>query len=310
MTTIRAAAFPKLTLCLHVIDTRPDGYHELEALTVSVGQPHDDLEVGLRSDPGVELTVVDDTAPPSAPDADQLPIPEGPDNLAAHAAALLLGHVPECERLGASLWLRKRVPAGAGLGGGSADAAAVLVALRELLRGEHGVEIGDGELLQVGAALGSDVPFCVAGRGAAWMRGRGEVLEPVALEGSLPVVVAVPRFRLSTVDVYRAYDDLGSERSHRVVAAPDAIAPLVAELRNDLEPAAEMVEPALCDFRRQLERSAHAPALLAGSGSAYALIPSAEVDVVALTERLRGELDAAVFAAATVHTGVRTDSRR
>jgi len=310
VTTIRAAAFPKLTLCLHVLGTRPDGFHELEALTVSVGQPHDDLEVSLRSDPGVELTVVDDTAPPSSSETGRLPIPEGPDNLAVHAAALLLGHVPEGDGLGASLWLRKRIPAGAGLGGGSADAAAVLVALRELLRAEHEIDVDDGELLQLAATLGSDVPFCVAGGGAAWMRGRGEVLEPVALPETLPVIVAVPPFRLATPDVYRAFDELGGERSGRVVAAPDPVVPLVAELRNDLEPAAETVEPALRDFRLELESAAGVPALLAGSGSAYALVPKRAPDVVALTERLRSELDAAVFAAATVRKGVRTDGAR
>ena len=91
------------------------------------------------------------------------------------------------------LLLRKRIPAGAGLGGGSADAAATLVAVRKLLV----LELTDDELLTVAAGLGSDVPFCFRG-GAAWMRGRGEVLEPVTLRTGLLFLVAIPPFRLAT----------------------------------------------------------------------------------------------------------------
>ncbi len=247
-------AFAKLTLSLHVLGVRPDGYHELDALTVSVSEPHDELTVMRLDRPfAVELEL----SGPAAPG-----IGDGPDTLASRAAHALLAHASE--RAGGSgvhLALRKQIPAGAGLGGGSADAAAVLLAVNRLLA----LDLTLVELAAIGARIGSDVPFCVYG-GAAHMRGRGERIEP-AVVPELHVLVAVPPFALSTPAVYRAWDELGGPRSTRVVPGPAGVGPL----RNDLEPAAEHVEPRLREFREHLERLAGAPALLAGSGSACAV---------------------------------------
>ena len=129
--------------------------------------------------------------------------------------------------------------------------------------------------MAIAAELGSDVPFCLRG-GAAWMRGRGEIIEPVSVATGLAFVVAIPPFRLSTPDVYRAWDELGGPRSERVVPAPRRLAHILPELVNDLEPAAEAVEPRLREFRDALEAATGAPALLAGSGSAYVVpVPDA-----------------------------------
>ena len=108
--------------------------------------------------------------------------------------------------------LRKRIPAGAGLGGGSADAAAALVAVRRLLE----LALDDDELHALALKLGSDVPFCLRG-GAAWMRGRGERIEPVDLPSGLPFLVAIPPFRLPTPAVYATWDELGGPRATRAV---------------------------------------------------------------------------------------------
>lgn len=184
---VRVDALAKVTLSLRVLGIRPDGYHDLEALTVSATDPHDSLALERRTAPGVELAVEGETGD----------VPPGRDNLAVRAAeALLAGAgVPA----GVSLHLRKRIPAGGGLGGGSADAAAALVGVRALL----GLDVEDDELARLGAGLGSDVPFCVRG-GAAWMRGRGERLQPLALDEPLRLLVVVPPFRLATPAVYRA----------------------------------------------------------------------------------------------------------
>ncbi|MCZ7528046.1 MAG: hypothetical protein M5U14_17750 [Acidimicrobiia bacterium] len=200
---VRVDALAKVTLSLRVLGIRPDGYHDLEALTVSATDPHDSLALERRTAPGVELAVEGETGD----------VPPGRDNLAVRAAeALLAGAgVPA----GVSLHLRKRIPAGGGLGGGSADAAAALVGVRALL----GLDVEDDELARLGAGLGSDVPFCVRG-GAAWMRDRGERLQPLALDEPLRLLVVVPPFRLATPAVYRAWDELGGPSSDRAVPAP------------------------------------------------------------------------------------------
>jgi 4-diphosphocytidyl-2-C-methyl-D-erythritol kinase len=120
---------------------------------------------------------------------------------------------------------------------------------------------------EAAAALGSDIPFCLQ-QEPAWMRGRGEVLDPVALAEPLAVLVVVPPFSISTPAVYRAWDEMGGPHSDRGIPAPAAVAGLVEVLANDLEPAAERVEPELVAFREALESAAGTRALLAGSGSA------------------------------------------
>jgi 4-diphosphocytidyl-2-C-methyl-D-erythritol kinase len=242
----RHAAPAKLTLTLRVLGTRPDGFHDLEALTVSVTAPGDSLTV-VAGAPGVRLTV-------HGPEA--AGVPTDATNLVARAAHAVLP-----DGRGIDGVLTKWIPAGAGLGGGSSDAAAALRACGQLFDVPHDA------LVAAAAATGSDVPFCLQ-LAPAWMRGRGEVIDPVVAPEAVHVLIVVPPFRIATPPVYAAWDDLGGPRSTRAVAPPSAVAHLVEELVNDLEPAAERVEPRLGPFRADLEAAARAPALLAGSGSA------------------------------------------
>lgn len=254
----RQVAYAKLTLSLHVLGTRADGFHELEALTIALDEPHD--LVGIEAATATSVVV-------SGPFAAGVPVDAS--NLAVRAAHL--AGVP------VAITLHKGIPPGGGLGGGSADAAAVLVAL---------------ERPDLAAELGSDVPFCVRGQldprsGAAWMRGRGEVIEPAEVP-ALGVVIAVPRFGCSTPTVYRAWDTLGGPQGRTV--AVDGLPPL----RNDLEPAAEHVEPRLVAFREAIEHATGLHALLAGSGSSYAVVAA---DVDDMCARVRRAVDGSVFAA-------------
>lgn len=293
LSRVRATAYPKLTLSLRVLGVRPDGYHEIEALTVSIGQPSDIVEVTAVPHPGgVSFTV----------EGEVEHVPPGMDNLAARAAEDVMLRAGRSGH-GVRVVLRKRIPAGAGLGGGSADAAATLVAVRTLLA----LDLSDDDLLDVAAGLGSDVPFCVRG-GAAWMRGRGEVLEPVALRAGLGFLVAIPPFRLATPTVYAAWDDLGGPTSSRVVEAFGPVARLVDGLANDLEPAAEAVEPRLAEFRRSLEDAAGRRAILAGSGSAYVVPLERGVDPAALAEGIGARLRVPVAGARSTSVGVRIGS--
>lgn len=246
--SVVVTAHSKLTLSLRVLGARPDGFHEIEALAVSLSAPADTCAVERA--PRVTCAV-------SGPAAAGVPTDER--NLAVRAARRLLPGTAAV-----ALALVKAIPAGAGLGGGSADAAATLVAVRDLFE----IAATDDDLEAVAAELGSDVPFCVRG-GAAWMRGRGERIEPVPAPSAFPVLVAVPPFRCSTPAVYAAWDELGGPAGGRTVPAPAAIAGLTEGLANDLEEAAERVEPRLSGFRARLEEAAGRPALLAGSGSAH-----------------------------------------
>jgi len=290
---VRASAYPKLTLSLRVLGLRPDGYHEIEALTVSLGQPSDVVEVTAVPHPGgVSFTVEGETEH----------APSGLTNLAARAAEDVMLRAGRSGH-GVQMVLRKRIPAGAGLGGGSADAAATLVAIRKLLD----LDLTDDDLHEVAAGLGSDVPFCLRG-GAAWMRGRGELIEPVPLRPGLGFLVALPPFRLATPVVYRAWDELGGPRATREVEARGTVARYVEALANDLEPAAEAVEPALVEFRSSLERAAGRPAILAGSGSAYVVPLERGVDPGALAESVGARLRVPVAGARSNAVGVRLGS--
>jgi 4-diphosphocytidyl-2C-methyl-D-erythritol kinase len=119
------------------------------------------------------------------------------------------------------------------------------------------------------------------------------------------VVVALPPFRLVTRTVYEAWDELGGPRSTREVPAPPPIAGIVETCANDLEPAAERVEPRLLEFRQALESAAGVPALLAGSGSAYAVMLENEEQVGSVVRKIRRALKVPVASSTTVSKGVR-----
>ena len=241
MRDVTVVAPTKLTLSLRITGVRADGYHELDAVMVTVSEPHDVVTVTAAD--AISLVVTGATAPDDA------------TNLAWRAAEACGARV--------ALHLRKGIPAGAGLGGGSADAAAVLRALG-----------GDPAL---GASLGADVPFCMRG-GAARVRGIGEIVEPVEMPPRF-AVIATPRFGCATADVYRAWDELGGPR-----AEP-----------NDLEPAAHHVEPRLAAFKAAIEDAAGAPAILAGSGSSYAVLFDDEVAAGAAHARIAAAIDGSTW---------------
>ncbi len=200
---------------------RPDGYHLLDAEMVTV-----DLCDELIFAEGDGLVIADDEA-----GTGPAGIPGDGTNLVARALATV-GRV-------AHVTLRKRIPAGGGLGGGSADAAAVL-------RWAGCDDVG------IAASLGADVPFCVVG-GRARVRGVGEVVEPLPFVERTFTLVTPPA-HVSTPAVYRAWDDLGGPRS----AGP-----------NDLEPAALAVAPKLAAWRDALGEATGAVPMLAGSGATW-----------------------------------------
>jgi 4-diphosphocytidyl-2-C-methyl-D-erythritol kinase len=224
--TVTLDAPAKLTLSLRVTGRRADGYHLLDAEMVAL-----DLVDSLTFGPGDNLSVVDEVVGGAGTAA----VPTGPDNLVARALDLVGRR--------ASVRMVKRIPAGAGLGGGSADAAAVL----------RWAGVDDPARAVV---LGADVPFCLGG-GRARVTGVGEVVEPLSFEARR-FVLLLPPISVSTAAVYRAFDERG-----------DPVGSRRAEAGNDLEQAALAVAPRLGAWRDRLAEACGRRPRLAGSGSTW-----------------------------------------
>ncbi len=188
MPTIQAHA--KINWALNITGSRDDGYHLMDMLMQSI-----DLADDLTVEPAEGLALAVDGAP------------AGEENLVLRAAMALNRFAgTSC---GASMALTKRVPARAGLGGGSADCAAAMIALSAL----WGLNIPDKALLQIGEKLGADVPFCLTG-GLARVTGIGEHIHPIDNPPEIPLVLVTPGGGLSTAEVFKLWDAGGWPEVH------------------------------------------------------------------------------------------------
>ncbi|MBQ8834881.1 MAG: 4-(cytidine 5'-diphospho)-2-C-methyl-D-erythritol kinase [Oscillospiraceae bacterium] len=210
MTTLYEGAFAKLNLTLDVLGKREDGYHDLQSVmqTVSI---RDDVEIDIGTGKPWKLLC----------SADGIPTDE--TNLAWKAAKVY------CETLkkdpdGIEIRITKRIPSGAGMGGGSADAAAVLRALNR----HYNNPLSIMALAELGAQVGSDVPFCVL-CGTAMAEGRGERLRKLPDMPDCIFVVVKPEFSVSTPELYRKIDEVS------IAKRPDNQAMESAILAGDLE---------------------------------------------------------------------------
>ena len=185
MTGIHVRAPAKVNLALRVLGRRPSGFHELETLFQAVDLC-DDVAIRTTSHPGVTLDVSGADVGPAE------------DNLVVRAARAFLSE--GSISTGLSIWLEKRIPAGAGLGGGSSDAGATLRALRALF--PHAVD--EMRITDLAAALGSDVPFFVGDAGLSLGRGRGEVLRPLPPLPEAHLVIGCPPVHISTAGAFGA----------------------------------------------------------------------------------------------------------
>ena len=205
MAVMEVHAYAKLNLSLDVLEKRPDGYHEMKMVMQTVTlQDRISLETGtgaplqMRSNLGF--------------------LPTDEHNLAA-AAALALCRETGSDPAGLSIRLDKRIPVCAGMAGGSADAAAVLRGLNELL----GLNLPQQRLEEIGSLVGSDVPYCVGG-GTALAKGRGEVLTPLPPLPNCHVVLCKPAFSVSTPELFKALDGCRIRRRPDTAGLIDALA--------------------------------------------------------------------------------------
>ncbi len=247
---MRIRSFAKINLGLSVLGRRADGYHEIQTIFQTISlcdelefQPSDRLELSCENAPDIP----------------------NEENLIWKAAASLAA--TSAKKLGASIFLRKRIPMGAGLGGGSGNAAATLLGLRRFWN----LTIPDSDLYAIAAGLGSDVPFFLSG-GLAMGTGRGEKIELLPDIPSENLVVIHPGIHVSTAEAYRSLN-LGLtsvSRAHKIHSlygqAKNGEA-FLAEIFNDFEASILPAYPSIMEAKCFLEEQGAIVTLLSGSGS-------------------------------------------
>ena len=250
----------KVNLFLEVLGKRPDGYHDLATLMMAVSL-YDTLE--FKEDRSKAFGF--DLVPQSevAPREDRPSLSTGPENLICRAAELLrlrTGHEG-----GARVRLHKRIPLAAGLAGGSSDAAATLFGLNRLWR----LGLTQERLAELGAELGSDVPFFFAAP-AAWCMGRGEIVTRLRLGGPLWLVLACPLAGLSTAAVFQVLtvpDEPVDGTPLRASVARGDVEETGRRLFNRLQSVAERLCPPVAEAARLLVGCGAAGSLMSGSGT-------------------------------------------
>lgn len=241
--TLRAPA--KINLCLTVIGKRPDGYHEVEMVMQAVGL-YDDVTVRLAAS---GITVRCDSAA----------IPAGEGNIAYRAAREMLDL---CGRpCGIAIEIKKNIPVAAGLGGGSSDAAAVLVACNRLL--ETG--LGRDRLAEIGTRLGMDVPFFLYGP-TALAQGRGELLTNIPSPPKIWVLLVNPGFETSTAWVYKNLNYGLTKKGDCTNIAGLKVSQIARSLHNDLETVTAAAHPVIGEMEKCLLDAGALGVLMSGSG--------------------------------------------
>ena len=253
-TLLTLSANAKINLTLDILGTREDGYHEVAMIMQEISL-HDTLSMG-KINQGISLAIVIE--------GQQGTLPADESNLCWKAAALVQKEYNLQE--GVEIHLTKRIPMAAGLAGGSADAAAVLKGMNHLFR----LGMTEARLCELGARLGSDIPFCIMG-GTMLATGRGEILTRLPSFPRLSVVLAKPPVGVSTAWAYKTYD-AGYDGPH-----PDNEAMLEAIhggdahkaaglLCNVLEGVTETEHPVIADYKRLMMEHGAMASMMSGSG--------------------------------------------
>ena len=287
---IRANA--KINLTLDITGKRPDGYHTLSTVMQSVSL-HDHVTAARGRCSAGDIRIA----------CDDPRIPCDCRNL-AHQAACAFFHASGVHNPGIFIDIEKRIPSQAGLGGGSADAAAVLYALNLMF----GSPLTEEALLQVGAAVGADVPFCLTG-GTRLAEGIGDTLSPLPAMPPVPIVIVKPPFSSSTAEAYRAADSVllchPSAQAAAQTLRSGSLSALAASLGNSFESVVAPEE--IAALKRRFCENGAIGSGMSGSGTAvfglFASPAAAEMCRAALAEQYRD-----VFLAFPSHHGVELET--
>jgi 4-diphosphocytidyl-2-C-methyl-D-erythritol kinase len=242
-------AYAKINIGLHILGKRPDGYHDLETIFREVDL-FDEIDIGPHKT--LEMN------------ADSILVPIDESNLCLKAAAILQKEKKIKE--GVMIQLRKKIPIGAGLGGGSSDAAAILRGLNELWK----LKLSNDQLRAVAVQVGSDVPFFIEG-GNAFASGRGEILDHFSLDMPYWIVLVTPLIHISTLWAYAHLklqrDGKGSELREKIAKQISSPKKLSSIAQNDFEQSTIEVYPEIGRIKDQLKDKGAVFSLMSGSGS-------------------------------------------
>jgi 4-diphosphocytidyl-2-C-methyl-D-erythritol kinase len=272
MRGMRLRTYAKVNLFLRVLAKRSDGFHEIETILHGIDLA-DDLDIEVSSKGGIEVEIDRSEGPAG-------PLPDPRDNLVVRAAQRLAERA-EIDR-GAVIRLVKRIPIGAGLGGGSADAAGVLGALNDLW--DAGLD--HPALLDVASEVGSDVPYCLTG-GTTLATGRGEKLKTLVAPSPLWFVLGISDEPLLARDVYDAHDARRPQPAPELAVMIEALgsgdaAAVATSLHNDLERAAFELRPDLESKKASLLAAGAVGACTSGSGPTIFALASDEAHAYAI----------------------------
>ena len=268
MTTVYEGAFAKLNLTLDVLGKRADGYHDIQSVMQAISL-RDDIRIDLDTGEDWKLSCTDET------------IPCDETNLAWKAARIFLDTTGR-QVNGLRIHITKRIPSQAGLGGGSADAAAVLRALNK----HFGNPLSILALAELGAQVGSDVPFCVT-CGTAMAEGRGERLRRLPNMPDCVFVICKPEFSVSTPELYRRIDKVAIAQRPNQQAMESALlagdlGQVAQNLCNVFDPLVTSEHLELNYIKSILNSYGSMGQLMTGSGSAvFGIMPSFEYAAVA-----------------------------
>ena len=250
---MRLYANAKINLTLDVTGRRPDGYHEVSTIMQSLDL-HDILDIEKTEGNSVILT------------CDEPSLPCDDSNLIIKAAKALMFKAGHSE--GLRIHLSKQIPMAAGLAGGSADAAATLVGVNNLL----GLGLADDGLAQIGASLGADIPFCIQG-GTCLAEGIGEILTPISAMPDCDIVLVKPDFDVSTKYVYEHLDALDyakldhpNTKKMAGLISEGNVNKIAANIGNILECVTVTGYPEISDIKKRLSVSGADGVLMSGSG--------------------------------------------
>jgi len=297
----------KINLFLEVLAKRPDGFHEIETLMAAVTaydrlifvpESNGEIVLNCRWAQGLSAWQHGHNSQKAAHELLYGEIPRGPENLVWRAAALIRERAGI--RQGATICLVKRVPAAAGLGGASSDAAATLIAANIAWK----IAWSREQLIALAADLGSDIPFFFS-RGAAVARGRGEKIE-VIRPFQIHVVIARPPVGLATPQVYKACRPAEQPASAKILIDSlirGEMAKAGRQLHNRLQPAAETLTPWIGRLRNEFEKHDVMGHQMSGSGSSYFAFCRSARHARRIAARLRAREVGTVFAATSSVAG-------
>ena len=281
MVTVEANA--KINLTLDILGKRPDGFHEVAMVMQTIGL-HDTL-VMEKTERDIELSI-------------NVPWLKADEKNLAWRAAELIRQEYGLEG-GVRIELTKRIPVAAGLAGGSADAAAVLKGMNDL----YGLQIDEEKLCELGARLGSDIPFCIMG-GTMLATGRGEVLTRLSDMPETWVVLAKPRISVSTAWAYQNYDEQGAERHPDNEAIKQAIArgnrkAVAGLLCNVLESVTIKKYDVIAEYKQMMLDKGAMASMMSGSGPTVFGLAKSREQAESIADVLRRETNADVFVTRT-----------